>query len=328
VGKGARDMGKAADDGASKIDRLGEAGGTTETRFLGLGAGISGVGTLLSGDLNAETAAMAMADLGDAVEHTIAPMLQHAKQWVSMGVTATVNAAKMAAAWLVSLGPIALVIGAVAAVIAILVALGVSFDDVKRWASAAWNGIKAAASAVFGWLKSNWPLVLAILTGPFGLAVLAISKHKDTILRFFREMPGKIVGFFSGLAGRVGDVFANIGRAMGNGLKRAWNSTIGGKGIHIPSVGVGPFRTPGLDITIPKLHTGGIVPGAPGQESLAILQAGERVSPVGASGGSVYIDMRGAIVADDRQFERMVRQAFSRMGAKGVQVTSRGRAFA
>jgi hypothetical protein len=38
--------------------------------------------------------------------------------------------------------------------------------------------------------------------------------------------------------------------------------------------------------------------------------------------------MRGAIVADDRQFEQMVRKAFSRMGAKGVAVTSRGRAFA
>lgn len=44
-----------------------------------------------------------------------------------------------------------------------------------------WDKIKAAGKAVKDWLKQNWPLVLAILTGPFGLAVLAIVKHWDKI---------------------------------------------------------------------------------------------------------------------------------------------------
>jgi hypothetical protein len=34
---------------------------------------------------------------------------------------------------------------------------------------------------VFTWLKSNWPTLLAILTGPIGLATLAIAKNWDTI---------------------------------------------------------------------------------------------------------------------------------------------------
>jgi hypothetical protein len=318
VGKGAQDMGRRADDSAGGIDRLGEAGGTTETRFLGLGAGISGVSSLLSGDLNAETAAMAMADLGDAVEHTIAPMLKHAQQWVTMGVTATVNSVKMAAAWLVSLGPIALVIAGVAAVIAIMVALGVSFDDFKNAALAVWNAVLGGIKTAFNWVKSNWPTILAVLTGPIGLAVLVISRHKDTIIRFFREIPGKIVGFFQSLPGRVGDVFASIGRAMGDGLKRAWNSTIGGRGIHIPSVGVGPFRTPGLDITIPRLHGGGIMPGAPGTEGLALLQAGERVTPASRAGGvTVVINVAGSI-RSDRDLVKLIRDEFTRGGFRGA----------
>lgn len=348
VGAGAKKMGASVEDQASKIDRLGEAGGNTETRFLGLGAGISGVSTLLSGDLNAETAAMAVADLGDAVEHTLAPLLsqgkallasganavtsagQHAMAaattgagWVKMGVLATINAAKMAAAWVISLGPIALVVAAIAGVIAILAALGVDFDDVKRIAKAAWNGILGAGRAVFNWLRANWPTVLAILTGPFGLAVLAIVKHRDKIVGFFRSVPGAIRGFFSGLARTIAGPFESAFRMV----KRVWNSTLGGFGFSFGGwdpPGPGP-KVPGFSFRIPSMHTGGIVPGAPGQEQLILAMAGERVSRPGASGGSIIIDMRGAIVADDRQFEAMVRKAFARMGAKGTPITVRGR---
>jgi hypothetical protein len=44
-----------------------------------------------------------------------------------------------------------------------------------------WDTIKDAILWLFNWIKDNWPLLLAILTGPFGLAVLAIVKNWDTI---------------------------------------------------------------------------------------------------------------------------------------------------
>lgn len=40
---------------------------------------------------------------------------------------------------------------------------------------------------------------------------------------------------------------------------------------------------------IPKYHSGGVVPGAPGTEQLAMLQAGETVTPAGRSGQPVVI---------------------------------------
>jgi len=44
-----------------------------------------------------------------------------------------------------------------------------------------WDTIKNAVMAVFDWIKENWPLLLAIITGPIGLAVLAITENWDTI---------------------------------------------------------------------------------------------------------------------------------------------------
>lgn len=83
---------------------------------------------------------------------------------------------------------------------------------------------------------------------------------------------------------------------------------------------------------VPLFHTGGVVPGRRGEEVAAILQAGERVlslddplnkalsSPMasaaalGGGRGDVYVsvDMRGAVVGDERQFNRMVTKAWNR----------------
>lgn len=50
-----------------------------------------------------------------------------------------------------------------------------------------WDKIQKAVSAVFSWIKKNWPLLLAIITGPIGLAVLAISKNWDKIKDLFNH---------------------------------------------------------------------------------------------------------------------------------------------
>jgi hypothetical protein len=42
----------------------------------------------------------------------------------------------------------------------------------------------------------------------------------------------------------------------------------------------------------PKFHDGGVMPGAPGTEGLAVLQAGEVVSPAGAGSGPTVIQFR------------------------------------
>lgn len=145
--------------------------------------------------------------------------------------------------------------------------------------------VTGAFGAVVGFVRRNWPLMLAILTGPIGLAVLAIMKHKEKILGFFKAMPGAVKGFFRGLA----DIVTAPFRAAVNGIRDFWNRNIGGKGFTAPSwvPGIG-----GKGFHIPTLHSGGRVPGAPGQEVLALLEAGEHVSPAGSAAGPTVIEIR------------------------------------
>jgi hypothetical protein len=56
-------------------------------------------------------------------------------------------------------------------------------------------------------------------------------------------------------------------------------------------VGARRRRHDRLSAEAAEVHQGGRVPGAPGSEMLAVLQAGETVSPVGASGGRTVIEL-------------------------------------
>jgi hypothetical protein len=58
---------------------------------------------------------------------------------------------------------------------------------------------------------------------------------------------------------------------------------------HGPTFNDGQGQRPGLQ----KFHDGGVVPGAPGSEMLAVLQAGETVTPAGQS-GSVVLEVRSS----------------------------------
>lgn len=195
--------------------------------------------------------------------------------------------------------PIFLIVASIVALIAIIVLIATKTDWFQRLWSAAWGAIKGAVSGTLDWIRSNWPLLLAILTGPVGLAVLAIAKNKDRIIDFLREIPDTAKRLFSGLA----DILTAPFRAAIDGLKSVWNSTIGGKGI--PSIGIGPFKTPGF--TIPMLAKGGNITrsglalvGEEGPELLN-LRRGAQVTPLGDGGFGdveVHIHATGPTLQD------------------------------
>ena len=64
---------------------------------------------------------------------------------------------------------------------------------------------------------------------------------------------------------------------------------------------------------IGKLHDGGIVPGPRGQEVLAVLQAGEKVTPLSGNGagGDIYITVEGSVVTE-RRLETVVAEALAK----------------
>lgn len=165
------------------------------------------------------------------------------KIWRAATVTFT------AVQWLLNAALTANPIGIVVVLIAALVAGLViawkkseTFRNVVKGALSAvgkafsklWDGIKR----VFSWLRDNWPLVLAILTGPVGIAVLLIVKNWDKIkdaakavvefvkrwfgkfVDFFRELPARLARIGKGIFDFLGDAF----RSVINFIIRTWNN--------------------------------------------------------------------------------------------------------
>ncbi|WP_051808240.1 phage tail protein [Actinoplanes subtropicus] len=152
-----------------------------------------------------------------------------------------------AAQWLVNIAmdanPIGLIILAIGALIAIVVLLVKHWDTVKKAGAAAWDWIKHAAS-------NTWD--------------------------FIKKIPGWIAGVFKSIGSAIAAPF----RAAFNWVADAWNNTVGRLNWTVPGwvpgIGGNSIGVPHL----PHFHSGiDSVPGAPGSEMLAVLQAGERVIP-------------------------------------------------
>lgn len=117
-----------------------------------------------------------------------------AAQWV---LNAAVVAGEIAMAGFV--GPILLVIAGIA-----LLAVGIyeaykHFGPFHDAVQAVWEALQVG----FDWVKSHWPLLLAILTGPIGLAVLLIARNWSTIVSGAEGAFDAVVGFVKGLPGRL-----------------------------------------------------------------------------------------------------------------------------
>ena len=85
--------------------------------------------------------------------------------------------------------PVTLVVLAIVALIAAIVLAYHNVDWFRALVDTAFQAIvaafgwlKDAASAVFDWVSSNWPLLLAILLGPFGILITVVVKNFDTIM--------------------------------------------------------------------------------------------------------------------------------------------------
>lgn len=213
-----------------------------------------------------------------------------------------------AAQWLfnvaMSANPIGLVILGIVALIALFVLL---------YTKVGW--FRTGVDAVVGFIKAHWPLLLAILTGPFGLAVLFVIRHfakirgvVSGVVGWVRTAFGNIVGFIGSLPGRVAsaahglfDGIKNSFRSAINWVIKAWNNL--SLTVDLPlGVGSVSIGTPNL----PLLAKGGTVTGAGGSAivgeagpELVTLPRGATVVPLGAGavGGGpivtkVYLDGR------------------------------------
>jgi len=94
------------------------------------------------------------------------------------------------------------------------------FDSVARAISTGWNATFNAVSrvvkGVFNWLKSNWPYIVGILTGPVGIAAAIIYKHFGTI----KNTAISVLNFIKGLAQTTWNAIGNFFKSMWTAILR------------------------------------------------------------------------------------------------------------
>jgi TP901 family phage tail tape measure protein len=84
------------------------------------------------------------------------------------------------------------------------------------WIVDHYKQITNAVSTAIDWVRSHWPLILAILTGPIGLAVLFVVKHFDQIKAGAAHLISDLVGFFTRLPGRILSAVGDLGHLLWN----------------------------------------------------------------------------------------------------------------
>ena len=157
-------------------------------------------------------------------------------------IISTIAQLGLDAAMLPTIVTVGLIVVAIAALIAIGVLLYKNWDTVTEKVKGAFDAVATAAQAVVDWLTKNWPLLLAIIAGPFGLAVAEIQKHWTTIkedaekaFTAVKKVFTSVGGAVLGALGSVADA-AEWGVKVGKAIKDAVINTLSGIGAAVWSV--------------------------------------------------------------------------------------------
>lgn len=299
-------------DASSKFDVASEASDTAETRFTGFADTISGVRDGLSalGDdslsMGEKLSALgqAGADLAGGLTGFVIPAIQG--MWTKiMGTSAAIAVMNgLKAAWAAVTGvvtaathglnaamranPIGVIITVIGLLVGAFVLLWNKSEGFRNFFIGMWNGIKTVVGNVVGWIKDVW----------------------NGIPGFFKGIVDKIGGFFSG----IGNTIKNAFKGAINFVIDILNGGIGAINALIRGYNAIPFAPDIPQIPkIPRLHTGGVVPGMPGQEVLTMLQAGERVSTSSQGGGGML-----RFISGGGQFQDALAGLLNMMFANGA----------
>lgn len=134
------------------------------------------------------------------------------------------------------------------AVIALIALLIANWDDVSAAAKKVWEAvskwwgniyddIKKFAGDAKKWLEDNWPLILGIMTGPFGLFIAFIVKYKDEIVEKISavweavrnatlEWLGKISDEVIGIWNAISDFILKAVQLIRDGIINKWNGIV------------------------------------------------------------------------------------------------------
>ncbi len=115
--------------------------------------------------------------------------------WVLMGAQSLIQAARMAAAWVIAMGPVGWVIAAIIGLVALVVA---NWSTVKEWTGAAWDWVWDKIKSIGQFLLDfflNWTIVGFVIKHWQDIKD-GTSRIWNAIVDWVKGIPGWIVSFF------------------------------------------------------------------------------------------------------------------------------------
>lgn len=262
VGKSSEKM-RASGKG---MDDLRDKAGDTEQRFIGFKDTITGTGDVIKGfqEGSVLTMAQGFADIAGGLESFLIPALANLATFMMGPLRAAMT--------FIAAHPLLIVLGLLAAAFVLL-----------------WMNSETFRNVVIGVFNS----VSSFIKTVFGAAIQWIVDRWNALVDFFRTLPRVIAGALAGLADAIGGAFKGALNVV-IGFLNFWVDRVNNiiSGINV----ISPFGDIPAIPRIQRLHQGGLVMGAPGTDQLALLQAGERVTPANqaGSGAAVTMDVRGS----------------------------------
>jgi len=292
VGTAAKDMGskvdsasKGMDDSSSRFDSAGDAADGAEGKFMGFHDVLDGVkgGLETLADPSASLTdkliglGQAGADIAGGMASFLIPAIQ--SMWTKlMGTTVATYAVTAAqTAWgavtkattvataalnaVMRANPILFVVGLIAVLVGAFILLWNKSAGFRNFFISVWNAIKSVVGSVVNWIRDRW----------------------NGLMDFFSKLPGRIGKALGTLGSIISGVFKGAVNILIDVLN--WGIQRINDLIYAANV-VSPFDDIPYIPKVGRLHTGGVVPGMPGQEVPMILQAGEHVSTSSQGGGT------------------------------------------
>ncbi len=123
-----------------------------------------------------------------------------AANWIRMRVVALINAAQMAAAWLIAMGPIGWII---AIVIALVVLIIMNWDKVKKYTIIVWNAVKDFCIMV-------WNAIVKYAVVAFNAFVAFWVYLWNVVKNFFVSVWNSVYDFCAMVLGKIRDFFVSV----------------------------------------------------------------------------------------------------------------------
>ncbi len=147
---------------------------------------------------------------------------------IAAAATAALSGAIAVLTAIVFANPIGLIVAAVVGLGAALFIAYKRSETFRNVVDGVFRAVKTVAETAYNFIRNNWKTLFVVLTGPFGLATLAIVKSFDTIKGAARAALGVIIRLVDGLAGAWSTMLTALSNVPGFGWAKRGAEAIDG----------------------------------------------------------------------------------------------------